>query len=59
MLTAPPGQLGGLSCPIISPQAQIEIKQKFPEWRPDLPRYDKHQADIERLRAALRLRASR
>jgi hypothetical protein len=53
MLEGPPGRLGDLVCPIINPRAQIEIKERFPAWRPDLPRRDVHQADIERLHAAI------
>ncbi|MEU8005700.1 aminoglycoside adenylyltransferase [Catellatospora sp. NPDC049111] len=53
MLDGPPGHLGGLTCPIVSPQAQIEIKQMMPVWVPGLPRRDKDRADIELLTAAL------
>lgn len=53
MLASSPGRIGDVVCPIIAPRVQIEIKETFPEWRPDLPRYDKHQADIARLREAL------
>ncbi len=53
MLAGTVGCIGHLVCPIIEPRVQIEIKQKFPDWRPDLPRYPKHQADIALLRAAL------
>jgi hypothetical protein len=35
MLEGPPGRLGDLSCPIISAEAQLEIKRRFREIRPD------------------------
>ncbi|HEX6508397.1 MAG TPA: aminoglycoside adenylyltransferase [Chloroflexota bacterium] len=53
MLDGAPGRIGALVCPIVNPQVQIEIKEKFREWRPDLPQHEKHQADIASLRAAL------
>jgi hypothetical protein len=53
MLDGPPGHLGGLTCPVVSPQAQIEIKKMMPVWVPGLPRRDKDRADIELLTAAL------
>lgn len=53
MLVGPPGRLGDLVCPIVNPRVQLEIKQKFGEWRPDLPPSEKHQEDIVRLQAAL------
>jgi hypothetical protein len=49
------GWIGTIECPIINPPVQIEIKQKFPEWRPDLPVHEKHQLDIKRLREGLYL----
>lgn len=55
MLTSPGGRLGDVVCPIINPRVQIEIKEKFQEWRPDLPRSDKHHSDITHLREALAL----
>jgi Aminoglycoside-2''-adenylyltransferase len=39
VVTGPIGRLGHVMCPIVDPHAQIYIKQHFPEWRPDLPRY--------------------
>jgi hypothetical protein len=51
------GWIGTIECPITNPTAQIEIKQTFPEWRLDLPVYEKHQLDIKRLREGLRLSA--
>jgi len=53
MLVGPPGRLGDLVCPMVNPQVQVEIKEKFGDWRPDLPPSEKHQADIARLRTAL------
>lgn len=53
MLDGLPGRIGNLVCPIINPRVQIEIKERFTEWRPDLPVRDKHREDIARLRAAM------
>ncbi|GAA2386710.1 hypothetical protein Cme02nite_67850 [Catellatospora methionotrophica] len=53
MLDGPPGRLGGVTCPVISPQAQIEIKDMMPVWVPGLPRRAQDRADIALLRAAL------
>ncbi|GHJ44521.1 hypothetical protein Cs7R123_18630 [Catellatospora sp. TT07R-123] len=53
MLDGPLGRIGGLACPVISPQAQIELKLRYPEWNPALARRDKDLADIELLRARL------
>ncbi|OPC78965.1 aminoglycoside adenylyltransferase [Embleya scabrispora] len=53
MLDTPPGKLAGVSCPIISPEAQIEIKLMTPVWRPHRPRRAKDAEDIERLREGL------
>jgi len=53
MLTSPTGQIGDVVCPIVNPRVQVEIKEKFPTWRPGLPPRAKHQADIARLRDAL------
>jgi hypothetical protein len=47
------GRIGNLSCPIIAPRAQIEIKQMMPVWVPGSPRRAKDAEDIARLRAAL------
>jgi hypothetical protein len=47
------GHLAGLSCPVINPAAQIEIKQMMPTWVPGRPRRDKDLADIARLRTSL------
>lgn len=53
MLTWEPGQIGSLRCPIISPLAQIEIKEMMPVWAPEFPRRPKDAEDVARLRAAL------
>ena len=53
MLGTAQGCIGDLRCAIISPQAQIEIKQMMPVWVPDRPRRAKDAQDIARLRAAL------
>jgi len=53
ILVGPPGRLGDLICPIMNPKVQIEIKEKFGEWEPDLPPREKDQVDIAFLRAAL------
>ena len=54
MLGTASGRIGALSCPIVSPESQIEVKHKFREWRPDLPEREKDSADVELLEAALR-----
>jgi hypothetical protein len=54
MLAGPMGRLGHLRCPIISPAAQIEIKQMMPIWDPGRRRRPKDVPDITRLTAALR-----
>lgn len=54
MLGWEPGQIGSLRCPIISPLAQIEIKEVMPVWPPGFQRRPKDAQDIVRLRAALR-----
>ncbi|MFI6846715.1 aminoglycoside adenylyltransferase [Kitasatospora sp. NBC_00085] len=53
LLDAAPGRLGDVECPIVSPEAQIEIKQMMPVWDARRPRRAKDAADIARLRAAL------
>ncbi|GLY82698.1 nucleotidyltransferase domain-containing protein [Actinoallomurus iriomotensis] len=47
------GRIGNLSCPIIAPRAQIEIKRMMPVWVPGSPRRAKDVEDIARLEAAL------
>lgn len=59
MLIWEPGQIGPLRCPIISPLAQIEIKEMMPVWVPHFPRRRKDAEDIARLRAGLRARPER
>jgi hypothetical protein len=53
MLDSPPGGIGQACCPIISPAAQIEIKQTMPIWVPGRPRRAKDAADVARLQSAL------
>jgi hypothetical protein len=53
LLDGPPGRIGDVTCPIVSPRAQIEIKEMMPVWVPGLPRRDKDRTDIAQLRAAL------
>jgi hypothetical protein len=40
--------------PVVSPQAQIEIKRMMPVWDPSRPRRAKDAEDIARLEAGLR-----
>jgi hypothetical protein len=53
MLDWPPGGIGALRCPIISPHAQIEIKKMMPVWVPTMPRRPMDAKDIALLEAAL------
>jgi len=53
MLDGQLGQIEGLVCPIVNPRVQIEIKEMFPQWRPDLPVREKHREDVSLLREAL------
>jgi Aminoglycoside-2''-adenylyltransferase len=53
MLDHPPGRIGELTAPIISPEAQIEIKTMMPVWVLGMPVRDKDQRDIATIRAAL------
>ncbi|GIF05714.1 hypothetical protein [Actinoplanes siamensis] len=46
--------LSGITCPIIAPEAQIEIKRMYPVWNPALPRRPRDATDIGRLGARLR-----
>ena len=48
------GELEGISCPIISPAAQIEIKRMMPIWAPGFRRREKDTRDIATLEEALR-----
>jgi len=54
LLDAPPGRIGHIACPIVSPRAQIEIKEMMPVWVPGLPRRAKDREDIARLDSTLR-----
>ncbi|MEE1824266.1 aminoglycoside adenylyltransferase [Streptomyces sp. BE20] len=53
LLDGPVGRLGGVECPIVGPELQIEIKRMMPVWDPRRPRRAKDAEDIARLRAAL------
>ncbi|MEU4427984.1 aminoglycoside adenylyltransferase [Actinoplanes sp. NPDC024001] len=53
MLDNEPRALAGVHCPIITAQAQIEIKQMMSVWVPGRPRRPKDIADIAQLHAAL------
>jgi aminoglycoside-2''-adenylyltransferase len=53
MLSWPPGSIGSLRCPIISPIAQIEIKTMMPVWVPGRARRLKDTEDIARLRRGM------
>lgn len=55
--SAEPGRLRGLECPVISPEAQIEIKRMTPVWMPERPRRPKDAEDVARIEAALRAAA--
>ncbi|WP_079036495.1 nucleotidyltransferase domain-containing protein [Streptomyces silaceus] len=48
-----PGRLAGLTCPIVGPRGQIDIKRLTPQWVPGMPRRAKDAEDIARLEAAL------
>ncbi|MFI7405701.1 hypothetical protein ACIBW9_35430 [Streptomyces sp. NPDC049541] len=54
MLDASSGRVGAQRYAIISPRAQIEIKQMMPVWVPGRPRRKKDTEDITRPEAALR-----
>lgn len=54
MLEPHTGRIGALSCPIINPRTQIEIKRMMPVWVPGSPRRSKDAEDIARLEAALK-----
>jgi hypothetical protein len=53
MLDWPPGRIGPVQCPIISPHVQIECKEMWAIWVPG-SRREKDAPDIARLRQALR-----
>src|SRR5438552_612734 len=44
MFASPAGRIGDVVCPIVNPLVQIEIKDRFPEWRRDASRLEKHYA---------------
>jgi hypothetical protein len=46
--------LRGITCPIVNPRVQIEIKRMMPSWVPTLRRRPKDADDIARLEAASR-----
>jgi catechol 2,3-dioxygenase-like lactoylglutathione lyase family enzyme len=54
VLDWPPGRIGPVRCPIISPHVQVECKQRWPTWRPDSAQREKDAADLGLLRQALR-----
>ncbi len=51
MLDGQPGRIGALRCPIISADAQVEIKRMMPVWVPGMPRRAKDAEDIARIRS--------
>jgi hypothetical protein len=53
MLDWPPGRIGPVVCPIISPHVQIECKEMWTTWVPGSRRRPKDVPDIARLRRAL------
>lgn len=50
MLGSHRGQIGETVGLIVNPLVQIELKEQYPAWLPDLPRMAKHTDDIARLR---------
>ncbi|MFI1996122.1 hypothetical protein [Actinoplanes sp. NPDC020271] len=53
MLDGQVGSVNGVECPIVAPEAQIEIKRMMPVWNPALSRRPKDADDLVRLEAAL------
>ena len=47
------GRIEDIACPIIAPEAQVEIKRTMVRFRPDRTLRAKDQADIQRLRRGL------
>ncbi|MGB7980216.1 MAG: hypothetical protein WCF36_05435 [Candidatus Nanopelagicales bacterium] len=47
------GHIGALRCPVISPRAQVEIKQMMPMWVPGMPPRSKDAEDIRRIEQKL------
>jgi hypothetical protein len=56
MLDWPPGRIGSVRCPIISPHVQIECKEMWTVWVPGSSRRAKDAEDVARLRRALQQR---
>lgn len=56
MLDWPPGRIGQVRCPIISPYVQIECKEMWTVWVSGSHRRPKDAEDIARLRQALQPR---
>jgi len=59
MLGTAEGQIGDLSCPIVSPESQLQVKRLFREWQPDRPEREKDRADVELLERVLASRGTR
>jgi hypothetical protein len=55
MLDWPPGRIGPVHCPIISPHVQVECKEMWTAWVPGSSRRPKDAGDIAQLRRALRI----
>jgi hypothetical protein len=53
------GRIGPVTCPVVGPRAQIEIKRMMPVWVPGRPRRPKDAEDVARLTAALPPRPGR
>lgn len=53
MLDGPDRELHGTRAPVITAQAQAEIKALTPQWQPHLPRRDKDRLDLDLLRRFL------
>jgi catechol 2,3-dioxygenase-like lactoylglutathione lyase family enzyme len=58
VLDWPPGRIGPVQCPIISPHVQIECKRMWPTWVPDRHQRAMDAADLALLGQALRSRQS-
>ncbi|MBJ7610017.1 MAG: aminoglycoside adenylyltransferase [Candidatus Dormibacteraeota bacterium] len=57
LLAPTPGQIGEIRCRVISPEAQIEIKEMMPVWVPERPRRPKDRDDLALLRRAVAQRS--
>jgi hypothetical protein len=53
MLDAGTGRIGETTVRVISRDAQVEIKRRFHEFRPDRPQRDKDRADLRLLEAEI------